>query len=234
MKIRNRIYQLTGSEYGTLGSCYAIKYQDGYIMIDSGVDYSREIIQEVMKYWGIDKQKITHVFLTHGHDDHCGNASFFQGLGAKIYISKEDAPMMAQGHLGLNSPCTNHEMPKCSPDYLIENDDCFTVGDIKLNTYKMPGHTDGTVIYTSTIDDDLIIFSGDLFFPDGELGDQAKTGWKGDLTYSVEKLTASFDKLFSLKLEPSLILSGHGKPLFGSKAKDCIRVAYKYHILNNR
>lgn len=234
MKIRKRIIQLAGAEYGTLGSVFALEYDKGYILIDSGMPNAIETINENMKYWLDNKKKITHVFLTHAHDDHTGNAAHFQKLGAKIYIGSEDAQMLKNGNLGEDSPCINHTMPPCNPDYLIEKDEIFTAGDVIIQAYKMPGHTDGTVLYKVNIEDDIVIFSGDFFFPDGEIGDQAKTGWKGDMSYSSEKLTSSFRKLYMMKLKPTIILSSHGRALFGEKALSCIQVAYKYHIINNR
>lgn len=234
MKIRERIYQLAGAEYGTLGSVFAVQYDKGYILIDSGMPEALGEIKSSMDYWGIEEKKITHLFLTHGHDDHCGNAAYFQKLGAKVYIGKEDAPMLEAGNLGLSSPCTNHVMPECNPDCLIEKDEVYEIGDIMIEAYKMPGHTDGTVLYVGKIDQDKVVFSGDFFFPDGERGDMARTGWKGDLSYNPDKLTDSFKRLYMMDLKPNVILSSHGRVLMGKNAEDCIRVAYKYHILNNR
>ncbi|EFP61297.1 MBL fold metallo-hydrolase [Erysipelotrichaceae bacterium AF15-26LB] len=234
MKLRNRIYQLTGAEYGTLGSVYAIAYKDGYILIDTGMPDALDVMKRTMAYWSIDECKITHVFLTHGHDDHCGNAAYFQKLGAEIIIGEEDAVMLKSGCLGKNSPCINHIMPPCDPDYLITKDESFLIGDIRLQAYKMPGHTNGTVLYIAEIDKETVVFSGDFFYPCGERGEFAQTGWKGDLTYNPDNMTKSFTRLYEMELKPDMILSSHGVPLFGEKAKSCIQIAFKYHILNNR
>ena len=234
MRIRNKIVQLAGAEYGTLGSVFAVEYAQGYVLIDSGMPDAIDVIRMTMDYWGIDERKITHVFFSHGHDDHCGNAAYFQSLGAKIYIGKEDAPMLEAGNLGMDSPCTNHVMPCCRPDYLIGRDERYSIGDCVIEAYKMPGHTDGTVLYVGKIEGETVIFSGDFFFPEGERGDMARTGWKGDLSYNSSKLTESFRRLYIMDLKPDIILSSHGRALFGEKAKDCVRTAFKYHILNNR
>lgn len=234
MKLRNKIYQLAGAEYGTLASVFAIQYNSGYVLFDSGMPDALDVIKHNMKYWSINEEDITHVFLTHGHDDHCGNAAYFQKIGAKILIGSEDAYMLQEGWLGKNSPCITHVMPSCEPDYKIEHDECFTLDDLCVQALKMPGHTDGTILYTAVIDDELVVFSGDFFFPCGERGELAQTGWKGDLSYSPEKLTKSFSKLYQMNLKPDIILSSHGVPLFGEKTRSCIQLAFKYHILNNR
>lgn len=234
MKLRNDLYQLTGAEYGTLGSVYALAYEDGYVLIDSGMPDALPVIKKTMQYWDIDETAITHVFLTHGHDDHCGNAAYFQSLGASIIIGAEDSYMLENGNLGENSPCINHIMPPCFPDYLITKDEGFTLKNLQIQAYKMPGHTDGTVLYTAMLNGELIVFSGDFFYPCGERGEFAQTGWKGDMSYNPENMTKSFTRLYRMGLQPDMILSSHGVPLFGEKAKSCIQVAFKYHILNNR
>lgn len=234
MKIREKIYLLSGASYGKLGNVYAVKYQGGYFLIDSGVPEALDTIRENMRYWGIPEEQVTHVFITHAHDDHCGCCADFQKKGAKICIGLEDAEMLKAGNLGEMSPCTNHVMPACVPDVLIAEDREFDLGDVKIYSYKMPGHTDGTVVYYTKIDEEYVLFTGDFFYPYGERGEFAATGWKGDLTYSQEKLTESFERLYGMKLRVTLLLSGHGVPLFGENAQDCTRAAFKYHILNNR
>mgnify|MGYP000354384983 CR=1 FL=1 len=234
MKIRERIIQVSGAEFGELGNVYVISYKSGYIMIDAGMPSALNVIKDNLKYWGIEEEKITHIFVTHAHDDHCGCCAYFQKKGTKICIGAEDAKMMKAGNLGINSPCTNHVMPQCNPDIEIGNEEIFEFKGLKLYTYKMPGHTDGTVVYYAEIDQDKVLFTGDFFFPYGERGEFASTGWKGDLSYSPEKMTQSFSRLYDMKLNVNLVLSGHGIPLFGEKAQDLTRVAFKYHILNNR
>lgn len=235
MKIRNRIIQLSGAPYGYLGNVYAVIYSEGVILIDAGVPEALESIQRNLKYWQINEDRITHVFVTHAHDDHCGCCAYFRSRGARICIGAEDAAMMEAGSLGESSPCTNHVMPPCTADIKIARDEIFELGDLKISAYKMPGHTDGTVVYyINNIDGESVLFTGDFFYPHGERGEFASTGWKGDLSYSPEKMTESFTRLYMMRLKVSILLSGHGIPLFGEKAEDCTRVAFKYHILNNR
>lgn len=235
MKIINNIYLVSGASYGNLGNSYVIYDGENYFMIDSGSPNARESILERLKYWDIPVEKIKSVFMTHCHDDHTGNAKFFQEHGAKIFIGKEDSETLQRGNLGEDWPCTNHVMDPCVPDHEIEKDETFEIGDVRLEAIKAPGHTDGTIVYMAYFKDgETVLFSGDMFFNCGEQSELASTGWKGDSTYSPEKLTESFRKLYVMDLKPTLVLSGHGVPLFGEKTTDLVRAAYKYHILNNR
>lgn len=234
MKLRNKIYQISGAEYGELGSAFAIQHDSGIVLIDSSSHTALEIMLDNLRYWGLKEQDVTHVLITHGHDDHCGCAAYFQKAGAKICIGAEDCGMLERGNLGDDSPCTNHFMPSCKPDYLFEKDEVITIGAIDVHIIKMPGHTDGNVVFYMELDGELVLFSGDTFYPHGERGELASTGWKGDLSYNSKKLGESFAKLYALNLKPDMVFSSHGIPLYGKKANDCIRVAYKYHLLNNR
>ncbi len=121
-----------------------------------------------------------------------------------------------------------------SGNYPIMMDQILTIDGFQIIVYCMPGHTDGTILYYANVDNDGILFTGDMFFVEGETGTDIKTGWKGDLSYNAEKLGISFQKLWNLNLDPNIILGGHGIPFINNNAKEAIRSAYKYHLLNNR
>lgn len=234
MKLRDRVYVLSGGVYGQLGNVCLLQHSEGYLLIDSGNPNAYDTIIANLHYWNISEHDITHVLLTHGHDDHSGCAKLFQDLGAKIVIGAKDAEMLERGNFGLDSPYRNHQMPACHPDISIDADTILEVGDLCIHIYTMPGHSDGTLMFYVGVDHDILLFTGDMFYCDGEKGDLAFTGWKGDLSYQREKLEESFAKLWSLDLKPTLILGGHGIPIIGKQAKDSIMIAYKYFLLNNR
>lgn len=233
MKINDRIYWISGGPWGYLGNAYAIKHSNGYVLVDTGSPEALDVIVKNLKYWNIDENKITHVLITHAHDDHTGCAHYFQKCGAKIVMGKEDAKMLEDGHLGEYSPCTNHVMPACKADILIDKDEILQIGDLEFEILCLPGHTDGTLLYFVRIDDENVMFSGDMFYTDGKWGEETRTGWKGDLSYSSKKLGESFEKLYKLKEEPDLALAGHGIPRFGKEA-EVIRLAYKYYLKFDR
>ncbi|SEG59524.1 MBL fold metallo-hydrolase [Paenibacillus sp. UNC499MF] len=234
MQVRKRLFLLSGGTYGKLGNAYAIKHSEGYVLVDSSNPGALDTLLENLNYWGISEQSVTHVLLTHGHDDHAGCAAYFQKQGARIYVGAPDKSMMETGNFGPQSPYTNHVMPPCIPDQLFTEDTQLHVGDLTIYVYLMPGHSDGSVLFYLKLDHDTVLFTGDMFFPDGETGSTASTGWKGDLAYSADKLGESFSKLWQLSLEPTIIAGGHGIPRIGNNAKDSIQIAYKYYLLNNR
>lgn len=234
MRIRKNLLYLSGGLYGQLGNVFGVKHAGGIFLVDAGNPGSYGTIIENLNYWGIPERAVTHVLLTHGHDDHAGTAGMFQALGTKIVMGKADAYMLRQGSFGEESPFLNHQMPCCEPDILIEGDTVMTIGGVEIRAYAMPGHTDGSLVYQVALEDDSVLFTGDMFSCDGEKGDQAKVWWKGDLNYSGPKLGESFKKLWNMKLSPTIVLGGHGNPRIGADAKTMIMTAYKDYLLNCR
>lgn len=234
MKLREHLYLLSGGVYGKLGNVYALQHDSGYILIDCGRYDALDIIRQNMAYWNISEHKITHVLLTHGHDDHAGSSSWFQSMGAQIYVGTGDEMNMITGNFGPESPFTNHVMPPCHPDVCIHEDMDISAGGLCIHALRMPGHTSGSMLYHVMLDKEAVLFSGDMFFADGETGEAAYTGWKGDMAYDGLRLLESFQKLWRLQLHPDMVAGGHGIPVIGSHADQIIMMAYKYAMLNNR
>ena len=72
------LFQLCGPCYGSHQNVYALSFpnKQELILFDTGLDETdRKIIGENLSVWGLDAYKISHVFLTHSHFDHTGNAA---------------------------------------------------------------------------------------------------------------------------------------------------------------
>lgn len=53
-------------------TCYLIKAGAGYVLVDTGYAEDWDLFREKMKGAGVKISEITHIILTHHHDDHCG------------------------------------------------------------------------------------------------------------------------------------------------------------------
>lgn len=53
-------------------NCFLIKNKTKYILIDTGYEYDYELFCKRLKEVGVTSCEISHIILTHHHDDHCG------------------------------------------------------------------------------------------------------------------------------------------------------------------
>ena len=53
-------------------NCFLIKTHKKYILIDTGYEYEWELFCERLKEVSVSLSEISHIILTHHHDDHCG------------------------------------------------------------------------------------------------------------------------------------------------------------------
>lgn len=148
MKITEHIYQLSGSCYGTNSSIYALDAGKELILFDAGfTDYQMEVMNRNRKRWGLDNKKITHVFLTHAHMDHAGNAWRFQKDGAKIYVGEKDGEILEKGGLVTLDVLFQREFTCCRANQLVRENDRWIFGGIEVKAVALPGHTAGSMGY---------------------------------------------------------------------------------------
>ncbi|MBC8063000.1 MAG: MBL fold metallo-hydrolase [Clostridiaceae bacterium] len=53
-------------------NCFLIKCETKYILIDTGYEYEWELFCKKLKDVSVSINEISHIILTHHHDDHCG------------------------------------------------------------------------------------------------------------------------------------------------------------------
>ncbi len=149
------------------------------VLIDCGENYKG--IKRVEKENGF---KIKAVLLTHAHFDHSGCAKKLQDDGAKIYISKIDAPKL------LNNENLSADFGRTFdsfiPDYTFSDGDVINVCGIEFKVILTAGHTDGSV--TFLVGD--MLFTGDTLFCESVGRTDFPSGDREQLIASVKKLYA--------------------------------------------
>lgn len=149
------------------------------VVIDSGESY--KTIKSTEEKLNV---KIVAVLLTHAHFDHAGNVCALKKDGAKIYISKNDAPkLLNDQNLAKNF---GRKFEYCEADATFEDGDVLKFGEIELEVIETPGHTDGSVTFKMGNK----LFTGDTLFYDSVGRTDFETGNLEDLVNSVYKLFA--------------------------------------------
>ena len=200
---------------------YAVETESGITLFDCGPEESISALRSAMP-----TERISQVFLTHGHADHAGSGGYWVKQGVKVFSHQEECTMLRSGgpesaprafrYSGFESTGT------VSPGDRIALD-----GEFDFVVVQTPGHTPGSVCYYDEAKD--ILISGDLLF--GPI-------WGYMVTFLLEFLTAqrqpdvelqrqiqSLENLANDEMVKSttLILPGHGPEYHMQEKPDAVK-----------
>jgi glyoxylase-like metal-dependent hydrolase (beta-lactamase superfamily II) len=126
---------------------------------------------------------VREVLETHGHHDHIGAVTEMRNAGYSVHVAAEDAGMLP------------------SYDQLIEDQQVFEVGRLRLRSIKTPGHTSGSVSFDLV--GSPVLFTGDTLFPGGP----GATKYGGNF----DTIIKSIDELMFSPFSPdTIVMPGHG------------------------
>lgn len=171
-------------------NCYIVKSGGNAVIIDPALDdpQTESLAKEC---------KNLRVFLTHGHFDHTQGVKRLSDLGAKVYIHKDDAPMLLSGRISMADYFGFSHTPSRA-DFTFEDGGRFDFGDTQITVMATPGHTAGSCCFI--IGDAL--FTGDTVFR----GSVGRTDMPGACA---KELLKSVEKIKGLK-QNYKIYPGHG------------------------
>lgn len=230
MKITEHLLKISGVEYGTNSNSYAVIYDEGIILIDCGYRTEQwERMCTVLENWNLDMSDVTHVFLTHGHFDHGGNAWRVNAMGAKLLTSKADTRLIEEGNPESEQLFGSKWIP-AKVDQVIHDGDQFDFpGGVRITVMETPGHSAGSLSYLIEVDRVRALCTGDMFWPvpvppqdkvDVELG------FTGSWDFDWKAFVDSLGRLASVDLD--ILLPGHYYFYRGRRASDLIASACEY------
>jgi hydroxyacylglutathione hydrolase len=232
IKLRDQIFFV--AEQDLLDSnCYFVgQPEKSLLLIDTGNGFNiRRIIREMTKF-GLSKDKIHKVFLTHCHLDHIrGLYSLkkllktpFQVLAHEIeaaYIERgtDELIVPLKGSFGPLIGSLTKLFAGIRPikvDNKLKDGDIIKVADLEFRVIHTPGHSAGSCcLYEENL---KVLFSGDVVYRDGYFGPvNLQTGSLPDLLNSLERLS---------RLDVELLCPGHSPPVITNGSWH-IQLAYK-------
>lgn len=164
---------------------YLIRGDDRDLLIDTGFrcDTCFHTLQGALNELGSDADR-RDVLLTHLHSDHSGMADLFAGKDRKIFISNIDLAyeekvlcnevnyahnkrFMAEGfpatpllQASAQNPARTMALPRLTEQFCgLKNRDVISVGEYRLQTIYVPGHTPGNCMFWE--ESSGLLFSGD-------------------------------------------------------------------------
>ena len=152
------------------------KHTGDAVLLDAANEH--ELLLDVCRETGVRR-----VLTTHGHWDHIQAVTAVRDAGIDVGIAAGDAEMLP------------------AYDFVIDDDEVFEVGDLRLRAVHTPGHTKGSTSFV--LEGKPVVFTGDTLFPGGP-GNTSTPG------ASFADIVASIDQRL-LTLPPDhLVLPGHG------------------------
>lgn len=195
-------------------NCYFVEEKDGLTLVDAALPFSAKSILEAADRIG---KPITHIVLTHAHDDHVGALDALkQSLPeVMVSISTRDSRLLRGDRTLLegepSSPIRGGvpKQIKTQPDQLLQDGD--RIGSLEV--IATPGHTPGSISLLDTRNHSVIV--GDAFQIRGGIAVSGTLKpwfpFPALATWHAETALASAKKL--RKRRPTLLAVGHGKML---------------------
>jgi len=146
------------------------------VLIDAANEH--DLLLELSQTLGVRE-----VLETHGHHDHIGAVTQMRDAGYSVHVTQEDAGMLP------------------SYDQLIENEQVFEIGKMRLRSIKTPGHTDGSVSFE--LMGSPVLFTGDTLFPGGP----GATQYGGNFDTIIKTIDGLMFSPFSAD---TIVMPGHG------------------------
>ena len=211
MRLLKDLYQVAGCMYGVHENIYAIRTEEGIVLIDTGLHRETYyVIRRNLSYWGLDQQRIHKVLLTHCHYEHSGNCYRFEAEKADIYIHAAESEAIRKG----SDRIAEYRFFGCEPYQPVQT--CISVNDgehIKAGEYDFevlhtPGHSAGSGIYKLHMEDKTVLFTGDTVLAD-KLCREGMVGWTGGTDYEEHQYMDSLKRLADM--EADVVLPGHGE-----------------------
>jgi len=180
MKITDEVY-IVGSGGNGLGisddyDChvYLINAGSELALVDAGVGIDTERILNNIRDEGFDPDHLSTVLLTHAHADHAGGCyDLKSALGVSMALSSEEKHFLETGdedELGLTFARSagwypaDYHLRSCAVDIGLSDGQQIAVGNLRIMSIKVPGHSRGSICYLMYGKELIYLFTGDVVF----------------------------------------------------------------------
>jgi hydroxyacylglutathione hydrolase len=154
----------TASNASLEANCYAVV--DTRAAVAAVVDPGRLSGRRMHQYLESKHVRITHILLTHAHDDHASGLDYLlRHTASQVVLSRAEAQI-----LPILRPVPPATRPADVPDYttrfvFVPDEASVSCGSLKVQVLLTPGHTFGSQCYY--LPDNGLVFTGDTLFRNG-------------------------------------------------------------------
>lgn len=128
------------------GLTHLIDTGKGLIVIDTGIRQTLFMLIDSVRMLGFDPGDIKYIVQSHGHFDHTGGTRALQQLyGAKVFIGRDDAPMVMRQADDLAAAFGYPATEPFAPDVLLDDKSVIELGNTRIECVHTPGHSPGVM-----------------------------------------------------------------------------------------
>lgn len=125
--------------------------EEGLILLDTGYDYTAEIIINGIKELGFDVKDVKYIIHSHGHYDHTGGTKNILQVApnAKTFLSLNDVRYIPDNAF--------------YPDYPLTDGLVIKLGSTEILCKFTPGHTEGSFSFFFNVEEDGKTYRAGMF-----------------------------------------------------------------------
>jgi glyoxylase-like metal-dependent hydrolase (beta-lactamase superfamily II) len=168
--ILQNLWQVGGDGLTAPGDAaiYLIRCGDRAALIDAGCGGAHGRLVDHIDACLPKGTRLSHLLLTHCHFDHTGGAEAVrQTYGCRIVAHAQDAVYLEAGDSEVTAASWYGARlnPFTVDQKLSQEETALTVGRCTITALHWPGHSPGSLVYHTTMDDKLVLFGQDVHGP---------------------------------------------------------------------
>jgi len=170
IKIKHNLWQVGG--WGLTdpsdAAVYLVRFGDKAALIDSGSGRNHPQLTRNIAECLQSPVQLEYLLLTHCHYDHAGGAHAVRDqYGCRIVAHELDASYLESGDNRVTGAArVGARLEPLTVDIRLQGQEStLVIGSGTMTAIHCPGHSPGSVVYTTNIDDQLILFGQDVQGP---------------------------------------------------------------------
>jgi glyoxylase-like metal-dependent hydrolase (beta-lactamase superfamily II) len=170
VRIRNNLWQVGGRGLTdpSDAASYLVRFGEKAALIDAGTGRNHPQLRKNIAECLGPNVKLEYLLLTHCHFDHTGGAKPVRDeFGCQIVIHELDAIYIESGDNRVTGATWyGASLKPFTIDIKLQGQETtISIGSGTVKAIHSPGHSPGSVVYTTEIDGELIIFGQDAHGP---------------------------------------------------------------------
>ena len=170
MKITDEIFQVGGSGLTSMedAAVYLIQIGGHAALVDAGCGRVQERLFKNIRDCGIGLEQIEYLLITHCHFDHTGGIrGIKERTHCKVVAHELEVPFLEQGDdMVTAAKWYGSTLEPTGIDIKLRDDEeKIDLGGRRIKAIHTPGHSPGSVVYTTTSEGLKVLFGQDVHGP---------------------------------------------------------------------